>query len=196
MRVPAVLLLGPVLVVAFVGAGYGQDVAANVASRRSAAVERPVSFQQVGQEVYRDSTWKMVVSGVGLGAAGFVVGGVAAGSLSTGEGWNDAFFGAAALGTLGMAVGVHLGNARRGDLALDVLAGAAVWTAGYVVLSALDRRDLLLTPGGIFIPVLQLAAVVSVESAVARKRAEARRTSLSIVPSRDGGIAVDMSVTF
>ena len=91
----------------------------------------------------------VIGAGTGLGLVGFVVGGIAAVAITgnrTGDGiWDlePLFYGAAAGGTLGMALGVHLGNKRRGNLALDIVTGAAIWGAGIGIVTASDWQPVL-----------------------------------------------------
>ena len=42
-------------------------------------------------------------------------------------------------GTLGMALGVHIGNGRRANLALDFLTASAVWGAGVGLVFLLEE---------------------------------------------------------
>ncbi len=139
--------------------------------------------------------------GIGLGAAGFLVGGAAGYGLSSGCSGDvfchlpAVFFGAAAGGTFGMALGVHLGNRRRGNLAIDCLAGAGVWTIGIVTLVTTSQwKPPATTVLAIAVPVAQLVTTVWVEQATSRPRAGP--TSLSIVPDGHGGAAFVLSVPF
>jgi hypothetical protein len=144
-----------------------------------------------------------IVAGLGLGLAGFLVGGLTAASTVKdcphSEGpcsrqLEAAFYGAATGGTFGMALGVHLGNHRRGNLALDFLTGAAVWGAG-VGIAAASGWDTGVTVGAfVAIPIIQLASTVKVERAVGRSRA--RRLSVFVAPQRSGRTTFGASVPF
>lgn len=102
-------------------------------------------------------------------------------------------YAAAATGTTGMAFGVHLGNARRGDFLLDLVTAGGVWAAGFVVL--VTSSEGIAGPLAVAIPVVQLAATVAVERGRGRAK-EARRTQLLIVPRGDGRIALGARVSF
>jgi hypothetical protein len=149
------------------------------------AASAPVgwSVQQVNSE-RQPSALKAAGMGVLLGGVGFLAGGAVgyriASSCQSGtpnpDNWcavEATLIGAAIGGTSGMALGVHLGNGRRGSLALDLLTGGAVGGLGMVI-AASSQRD----HGGALtrtlyfgIPVGQLAATVAVERAVGRSRA-------------------------
>src|SRR5204863_1465661 len=130
----------------------------------------PVSLPQPA-DTEPSTVLASVGAGLGLGVVGFLAGGAAGLGLShncSGELCQlpAMFFGAAAGGTLGMALGVHLGNGRRGNLATDCLAGAGVWGIG--------MTTLLLTGGwkptgttvlAVAVPVAQLVTTVLVEQA-------------------------------
>lgn len=83
------------------------------------------------------------------------------------------FYGGAAGGGLGLALGANLGNRRRGNLALDLLASAAVWAVGYAAMSSYAERDdgagIMLT--AIVLPPTQLLTTVLVERVTGRARA-------------------------
>ena len=109
-----------------------------------------------------------------LGAGGFAAGALIGSAASDECEHADAlcieaaaFFGAAGGGTFGMALGVHLGNRRQGNLALDFLTAAAVWGAGIfaAILADSDRADVAIL---IAIPIVQLGATVAVERAAGR----------------------------
>jgi hypothetical protein len=190
----------PALLVVGIHAGYGQALRSNVSPSRDVSTEWLAGLGQVEPEVYQDSTGKMIMAGAGLGVVGFAIGGLAAAVLFSGCDTEyceleAGFYGAAALGTFGMAYGVHLGNARRGNLALDFLTGAAVWTAGIVALSALDWDESAKRIAFVGIPIVQLVATMSVESSVARKRAEAPGISVGMMRQSDGGVALAVSLS-
>ena len=116
-----------------------------------------------------------VGAAVGLGLLGWGAGALV-GRLIQGHcyedfcGWEGVFYGGAAGGGLGLAVGAHLGNRRRGNLALDVLTSGAVWALGYATMRSCvknsDGLGLLIT--AITLPPTQLAATVLVERATSR----------------------------
>jgi hypothetical protein len=72
---------------------------------------------------------------------------------------------------LGMALGVHVGNRRRGSFGLDVLTGAAVWGAAGIVIAAAGGWDQDLGFMVFAVPITHLATTVAVERAVGRSRA-------------------------
>lgn len=141
--------------------------------------------------------------GLVLGAAGFVAGGFAAGKLADcdGEdfcGLEAAFHGAAAFGTAGLALGVHLGNARQGNYGLDLLTAAGVWAAGYGLARADGFDSPLSTTVLVLIPVMQLVATISVERAEGRAGERDRVSPPSVNVGLDGrgGLALDISTRF
>jgi hypothetical protein len=146
------------------------------------------------------SATRPVLMGIGLGAAGFFVGGLTGLVLAndcSGE-MCDAgpfLFGAAAGGTLGLALGAHLGNHRRGNLALDFLTGAAIWGAGLGIVAATGWDETAATAAAVTVPIVQLAGTVMVERAVGRSRAM-HRMSLAIAPDLRGGARVAAAVPF
>jgi len=77
------------------------------------------------------------------------------------------FYGGAAGGGLGLAVGAHLGNRKRGSFPLDLLTSGAVWGLGYLAMKySIDQNDdtgVLVT--AITLPLIQLFATVLVEGA-------------------------------
>jgi len=143
-------------------------------------------------------TGSPVLWGLLLGGAGFAVGGVT-GALIDDEcsdkqfaEWCDfdgAFIGAATGGTIGMALGVHLGNRRQGNLALDALVASAVWGLGMLAFSQTedDGARFAILVG---LPVTQLIATVITEKKTARARHGSRSTSLIVAPTFDGGLQV------
>ena len=119
-----------------------------------------------------------LLAAAGLGLLGWGVGaltGYAVQHDCFGEfcGFEGIFYGGAAGGGLGVAVGAHLGNRRRGSFALDVLTSGAVWGLGYAVMHSFannsDDAGLVLT--AIVLPPTQLVATVLVERARGRSRA-------------------------
>src|SRR6266571_5161210 len=89
-----------------------------------------------------------------------------------------AFYGGAAGGGMGLAVGAHLGNRRRGSFPLDVLTSGAVWGVGYALMSSFaddgDGAGVVIT--AIALPPTQLLATVLVERAIGRSRAGRSQT--------------------
>ena len=114
----------------------------------------------------------------GLGLLGWGVGAVA-GHAIQGDcfeeycGLEGIFYGGAAGGGMGLAVGAHLGNRRRGSFPLDVLTSGAVWGVGYALMSSFandgDGAGVVLT--AIMLPPTQLVATVLVERATGHSRA-------------------------
>jgi len=114
----------------------------------------------------------------GSGLLGWGVGAVA-GHAIQGDcfdeycGLEGIFYGGAAGGGMGLAVGAHLGNRRRGSFPLDVLTSGAVWGVGYALMSSFandgDGAGVVLT--AIMLPPTQLVATVLVERATGRSRA-------------------------
>ena len=136
-----------------------------------------------------------IFAGAGLGMVGFGVGGLIAYSAFSNHcshafddfcGLEEFFLGAAVGGTFGMAVGVHLGNRRRGNLAKDFLAGALVWGAGIGYLAA-TRWDSDFSTIVLFTnPILQLGVTTSVERSVGRKREQRQSLKVALVPRSHG----------
>jgi hypothetical protein len=106
--------------------------------------------------------------------------------------------GAAVGGTVGLALGVHLGNRRRGNFALDVLSGAMVWGASvgafYLVGADLDE------PASVAVlvaePILQLVTTVVVERARGRSIARKRATNVLVTQTQDGQLGLGFSLAF
>jgi hypothetical protein len=135
-----------------------------------------------------------VLSGLGLGAVGFFGGALVGAGLSEGCDGYYCELGSAALAALigesvGMGIGVHLGNRRRGSLGLDILTAAGSATGALIVLNAVedDEGDLLLLA-----LVLQTTATVTVERTTGRNRE--RRAALSVVPTREGAIRIGVEI--
>lgn len=132
-------------------------------------------------------------AGLGLGLVGFTAGALAAAEMAEGCSSHEfcqleaAFYGAAAGGTFGMALGVHLGNMRRGNVAVDFVTGAAIWGAGIGIAAASGWDDTVTTVAFVMIPIVQLVSTVAVERAIGRSRLRGRRVSVSLVPRVDGG---------
>jgi hypothetical protein len=118
--------------------------------------------------------------GAGLGVLGWGIGALAGAAIeSQGEGygdccpWEGVLYGGAAGGGLGLAVGAHIGNRRRGNFLLDVLTSGAVWGAGYLLMRSFaaneDYNGMALT--AVVLPPVQFVATVLVERATGRSRA-------------------------
>lgn len=102
-----------------------------------------------------------------------------------------AFFGAAALGTIGLATGVHLGNDRRGSYALDLATAGGIWVVAIGLLAAGDWPETATTVTFFTLPVAQLVATVAVERAVGDRRArQGHAPELSLGPTAGGGGAL------
>jgi hypothetical protein len=156
----------------------------------------------LGEEGSEPAVGDVVAAGMGLGAAGFLAGGLTAASFSRGCTSGEycqlaaVFYGAAAGGTLGMAVGVHLGNRRRGNLALDFMTGAAIWIAGIAVVSSSDWDEGVTKIAFVAIPAGQLAGTVAVERAVGRAWQTDKDVTVSVAPGPDGSAALVVSLAF
>ncbi len=130
-----------------------------------------------------------IIAGLGLGTAGWFVGALLALEIE-----KDCGFLGAATGTTGLALGVHLGNGRRGNFALDLLTASGVWATGFVLFVASDNQDLAI-PLAVLVPIGQLAATTAVERAKGRAK-ERQRVGVFMAPQRDGRIALGASVSF
>ncbi len=146
------------------------------------------------------SPWTSILAGSGLGLVGFVVGGFSGAAMAqdcTGDEFCEleaAFLGAAAGGAFGMALGVHLGNQRRGNLALDFLTGAAIWGAGIGIAVASGWDAQVTRVALVTIPLAQLAGTVVVERAIGRSRLRRQRVSVAIEPRVSGGVRLSARV--
>jgi hypothetical protein len=157
---------------------------AQVATADLPAVSAPPNrlVQYVDTE-RQQSVSKAVGLGILLGGVGFLAGGAVgyaiASSCQVGtpnpDDWcavEGTLVGAVIGGTSGMALGVHLGNGRRGSLALDLLTGAALGGLGIGIAAGTkpDWGTPLFWTLSLGIPVGQLAGTVAVERAVGRSR--------------------------
>ncbi len=159
----SVIIVGLVIAAVSRGDAQRQDT---IATARS---QQPPGEPDVGNAI---------LGGLGLGAVGFVAGGGAA--LYVADRFCSPYddycplgyglVGAAAGASLGMALGVHLGNDRRGSYFIDALTGAAIWGLG-IALTAGTGWDESAPLMAILIPVAQITATVAVERSVARSRA-------------------------
>jgi hypothetical protein len=146
-------------------------------------------------------TWP-VLGGALVGLGSWVAGGIVGASIGTNcdhdfcelEGF---IYGAAAGGTLGLALGTHVGNRRRGNFALNVLTGGAVWFASLGAYHALgaDLGEEDAAAVWVVEPIAQFIATVVVERAVGRAREERHVPRLSVIPRLDG-VAVGLSLSF
>ncbi len=151
-----------------------------------------------------DSPWPSIGAGVGLGLAGWAAGGFTASYLAKDCSDHEddycqltAFLiGAAVGGTFGMALGVHVGNDRRGSLALDFLSGALVWGTGIGLAWATGWDEEVTTAAAITVPIAQLAVTVLVERATGRSRAGNRTVGIAIFPQQNGRTGLGASVKF
>ena len=146
-------------------------------------------------------TWP-VVGGALLGLGGWVAGGIigvaAQGDCYELDCLGGFILGAAAGGTVGVALGTHLGNRRRGSFPLDVLSGAAVWGAslGAFYLVGHDLDEPASVAVWIIEPILQFVTTVAVERATGRARSRRQGPQVSVIPQRDGRFALGLSVSF
>ncbi len=142
----------------------------------------PIARAEVG------SRWGAYGAAAGIGALGFVAGGLAASQVDQDcedLGCLEApFYGAALLGTIGVAVGAHLGNGRRGNLGLDLLTSAGIWGLGIGPIIASQSGDDLAVAMFLAVPIVQVLLTTEVERATgrARVRQSAERLSVSLVP--------------
>jgi hypothetical protein len=140
-----------------------------------------------------------ILGGLALGTAGWFAGALLALEIEEDCGEDFCFFDeviflGAATGTTGLALGVHLGNGRRGNFALDLLTAGAVWATGFVLFVASDNSDLAV-PLAFIVPIGQLAATTAVERAKGRAKAR-RRAEVFVAPRRDGRVALGASISF
>jgi len=119
-----------------------------------------------------------LLAAAGLGLLGWGIGAVAGGLSQADCGdefcvFEGVFYGGAAGGGLGLAVGAHLGNRRRGSFLADLVVSGAVWGVGYAAMrSFLDSSDdtgVILT--AVTLPPTQLVVTVLAERATGRARA-------------------------
>ncbi|NIR45444.1 MAG: hypothetical protein GWN99_13640 [Gemmatimonadetes bacterium] len=133
----------------------------------SASVVQPESQDQ-------GSVFRPLLFGALFGAGGFLAGALVGDAVDD-ECDNSTDYciptgvvlGAATGGTFGLALGVHVGNRSRGNMALDSLAAAAVWGLGITVAIVSDddtARAITLAA----IPIVQLGVTVGVERASGR----------------------------
>lgn len=152
----------------------------------------------VSQQSQPSIAWP-IVGGLALGTAGWFAGALLALEIEKdcGEGLcvlDEVIFLGAATGTTGLALGVHLGNGRRGNFLLDLLTAGAVWGTGFVIFIASDNQDLAI-PLAVLVPIGQLAATTAVERAKGRTN-ESRRAQLVVTPLRGGRVAAGATIRF
>jgi hypothetical protein len=153
------------------------------------------SVWPVNERTEQGSLALTVGGSVLLGTAAAFVGGLVGGAFSEGcdgflcelEGVAIGFLVATPLGT---AAGAHLGNGRRGNLGLDILAAAAGLGIAAVIWSA-DDWGL-----GVFIAgaVPAIGFPVFAERRSARQKARGRVQAVTLAPTRDG-LAAAVSIS-
>jgi len=168
------LALSGLLVALAAGRAVSQRLPAPLPSARTHVAHGPAIPAQVTPEPGIHSP---LLTAAGLGLLGWGVGALT-GHAVQGNCFEEfcefegIFYGGAAGGGLGLAVGAHLGNHRRGSFALDVLTSGAVWGLGYALMSSFadngDDAGVVLT--AIALPPTQLVATVLVERASGRSR--------------------------
>lgn len=136
--------------------------------------------------------------GLGLGAAGILLGGAIGLGVADCPAEEEcelqgAFYGAAAGETLGMALGIHIGNRRRGSFALDIVTATLISGTGIGVAYASDWDNEVTLLALVAVPIAQLIGVTLLERAVGRKRAEVGNISFHVMAGRRDSVAVIMS---
>ena len=171
------LAVAGLLIALAVGVGVGQRMPAPLVSYRSDGSPRAPAAFQVAPEPGIGSP---LLAAAGLGLLGWGVGALTGGAIQGGScsfvescDLGGIFYGGAAGGGLGLAVGAHLGNRRRGSFVLDLLASGAVWGAGYAAFSSFEDKgdydSAVLTL--LVLPPTQLLATVLVERLTGQARA-------------------------
>lgn len=136
--------------------------------------------------------------GAALGLGGFAVGGLLGIAITDCPGSDEglcalegAFFGAAVLGTFGLATGVHLGNDRRGSYGLDLLTAGGVWCLSIGLLAATGWGDTATAVTFVALPIAQLFATAAVERDIGDRRARKRSApELGLTLAPGGGVAL------
>src|ERR1051325_166599 len=172
---PRSLALGGLLVTLAVGRVVSQRLPPPLTSTLTNGFPGPAAPVQGAPEPGIGSP---LGAAVGLGLLGWGAGALA-GLVIQGHcyeefcGWEGIFYGGAAGGGLGLAVGAHLGNHRRRNFALHVLTSGAVWGLGYAMMRSFVRNDdgVGVAITAIALPPTQLVATVLVERATGRSRA-------------------------
>ncbi len=168
------LALGGILVTLAVGRVVSQRLPPPLPSAFTNGLPGTAAPVQVAPEPGIGSP---IGAAMGLGLLGWGAGALA-GHVIQGHcyeefcGWEGIFYGGAAGGGLGVALGAHLGNRKRGNFALDVLTSGAVWALGYALMrSSVNNNDPVgLGITAIALPPTQLIATVLVERATGRSR--------------------------
>jgi hypothetical protein len=158
----APLLLG---FLAAVRPAHGQLLPDQLQSRGFAVLAGP----RADTAGYRSNPGGAGLGAIVGGAAGFILGGLAGSYLGGGEdlrALGDAVVGGIVGGTLGIGVGAHLGNGRRGNALASVGASLGMLLAGVLA----KKHGGLPEGSAIFIPMLQIAASVIVETSVGSAR--------------------------
>jgi len=111
--------------------------------------------------------------------AGGIAGGLTQGGLEHGCRGEDGCLGGVLLGALvgepaGVALGVHLANGSKGNYGSEFLASAAILAGGLLLTSAVDGQHGGCGDCGTYIifigvPVVQIAASISIEKATSRR---------------------------
>ena len=153
-------------------------------------VPPPVARAQEQTRPGEGSLASTIISGAGLGAVSFL-GGILL-TMDSVEGVeNTDFIFASAMGALGMAAGVHLGNGRRGNFVKDLLATTLIGAAGIVHFYATGgNEDGIPTPIILATPFLQLSVSVAVERSSGRSRAADKDAQLFLLPQPDGSLCL------
>lgn len=128
-----------------------------------------------------------VIGGLLLGTVGWFGGALIALEIAEdcGEGLcalDDVIYAGALTGTAGLALGVHLGNGRRGNFGLDFLTASGVWLTGFTLVLATGSDDLA-SALAFAVPIGQLWATTAVERAKGREKAR-RRVEVYAVPAK------------
>jgi hypothetical protein len=105
------------------------------------------------------------------GAAGFFAGAMVGGSVENrffpchcdDPGLMGVLWGAAIGESVGLAVGAHVGNGRRGNLGEDLVASLGMGAVGIAVAFGVGEAGLL------FVPVVQVVAVATTELTAGRR---------------------------
>ena len=168
------LFLAACLVAGWAAPVTAQRLTSAILRAQSANLPATYSATQVASE---PGLHQPLLAAAGLGLLGWGIGALT-GHVIQGDCFEEfcefegIFYGGAAGGGLGLAIGAHLGNRRRGSFLLDVVASGAVWGAGYALLRSFaesgDGDGVLLT--AIVLPPTQLVATVLVERATGRSR--------------------------
>jgi hypothetical protein len=122
---------------------------------------------------YREDAGLAGLGAILGGALGFIAGGVIGGYLAEGStcesdrcGLEEVFTGALVGEVVGIGLGAHVGNGRRGSALAPVAASLGVLLVAGVVENQGGLPDGTL----IFVPMMQIAAAVITETAVGRAR--------------------------